>query len=149
MNCMNYLTRILSGSALVLVASATQAAAQGAYKVVVNSANPTQSLRTDELSRLFLKKVTTWKGGGTVTLVELLESSPVREDFTRAIHRRAVPAVKSYWQQQIFSGRGVPPTERATDAEVLALVAASPHALGYVAASTPLGPGVKELTIQK
>ena len=61
---------------------------------------------------------------------------------------KSVSAVKSYWQQQIFSGRGVPPTERSTDSEVLAYVRSNPNAIGYVSSAAALGGSVKVVTVR-
>ena len=79
--------------------------------------------------------------------VDLSANSPVREAFSLAIHERDVNAVKSYWQRQIFSGRGVPPPEKASDSEVLAFVRANPGAVGYVSSGTAVGSGVKVLEV--
>jgi ABC-type phosphate transport system substrate-binding protein len=126
------------------VASASWAGEE--YKVVVNSANPTSSVSRDQLSSLFLKKAP-WPSGQPVQPVDLAEDSPVRRAFTSAVHGRPVTAVKAYWQQKVFSGRDVPPAEKASDAAVLAFVEANPGAIGYVSAATPIGRGVKEVTV--
>jgi hypothetical protein len=55
--------------------------------------------------------------------------------------------IKSYWQERLFSGRATPPTEWATDEEMLKAVRANPAAIGYVAASGPLGAGIRVLEI--
>ena len=60
---------------------------------------------------------------------------------------RSVSAVRAYWQQQIFSGRNVPPVERPSDAEVLTFVKEHPNAIGYVSASTPAIDGTKTLPV--
>ena len=75
------------------------------------------------------------------------EGSPVREAFTKAVLRKSVSAVKSYWQQQIFSGRAVPPTERPSDTEVLNFVRSNPAAIGYVSSSSVIGAGVKAVQL--
>ena len=46
--------------------------------------------------------------------------------------KRSVAAVRSYWQQRIFSGRDVPPPEVDTENQVIKYVAGDPGALGYV-----------------
>ena len=116
------------------------------YKVVANSANPTSSVSRDQLSGLFLKKAP-WPNGQSVQPIDLAEDSPVRRAFTSAVHGRPVSAVKAYWQQKVFSGRDVPPPEKASDAAVLAYVEANPGAIGYVSAAAPIGHGVKEVTV--
>jgi ABC-type phosphate transport system substrate-binding protein len=122
-------------------------AAAGDFMVVVNAANPQQSMPAAEISRLFLRKSTLWGSGERVMAVDLLEDSPVREKFSKAIHERSASAVKAYWQKMIFSGRDVPPPEKYSVAEVLAYVRANSGAIGYVADDTPLPPGVKVLKV--
>jgi ABC-type phosphate transport system substrate-binding protein len=151
------LQQLLALAALVLIAVTSQSAGaqvqQGAeataYKIVINAANPVSSLTREEVSRLFLKKVTMWKDAKPVALVDQKPSSPVRERFTRDVHGRQVASVTSYWQQMIFSGRAVPPIEKASDADVAAFVAANPAAIGYVASNVDLPSGVKVVALTK
>jgi len=135
--------------AMMTIASLATAADPG-FKIVVNASNPTTSISKEQLSRCFMKQTNTWINGATVTPVDLSATSPVRVEFSTAIHERDVNAVKSFWQRQIFSGRGVPPPEKASDEEVLAFVRANPGAVGYISSDTPVGAGVKvlEVTVQ-
>ena len=71
--------------------------------------------------------------------VDLADASPVRAQFSETIHGRKIAAIKAYWQKQIFSGRGVPPEEKKSEHEVLKHVSDNPGAIGYIAASTPIG----------
>jgi len=116
------------------------------FTAVVNEANGVTRLSTVELSKLFLRKTSRWPSGIEVVPVELAEAT-VREAFSEGVHHKSVAAVRSYWQQQIFSGRGVPPVERASNDEVLDFVRATPGAVGYVAAGTSLGAGVKAIQV--
>jgi hypothetical protein len=53
----------------------------------------------------------------------------------------------AYWQQQIFSGRGVPPLELSTETAVVEYVRAHPGAVGYVSAGADIrGLKVVEVT---
>ena len=132
-----------------LTGAPTRAHAQGTpgYLVIVNAANTATTLPKGEVAALFLKQVTTWPDGTPVAVVDLSDRSPVRAAFSRAVIGRPAAAVKSYWQQQVFSGKAVPPTQRASDAEVVAFVRENPNAIGYVASATPLGQGIRPLTI--
>jgi ABC-type phosphate transport system substrate-binding protein len=69
--------------------------------------------------------------------VDLTVDSSVRESFSRVVHGRGAAAIRNRWQQQIYSGRGVPPPERGSEREVVDFVEANPGAIGYLAASTP------------
>jgi ABC-type phosphate transport system substrate-binding protein len=139
-------TAIAAGA---LAGAPARAAAQGTpgYLVIVNAANSASTLPRGEVAALFLKQVTTWPDGSPVVVVDLTDRSPVRAAFSRAVIGRPATAVNSYWQQQVFGGKAVPPTQRASDAEVVAYVRENPNAIGYVAPSTPLGQGIRPLTI--
>jgi ABC-type phosphate transport system substrate-binding protein len=120
-------------------------AAADAFKVVVHPDNPVGHLTTAELSRLFLKKTLRWPEGRPVRPVE--PASPkLREKFCRAIHDKSLNAVKSYWNQVIFSGRDVPPLEKPDDAGVIAFVRGDTGAIGYVSPGADLS-GVKVLLV--
>jgi ABC-type phosphate transport system substrate-binding protein len=118
------------------------------FVVVVSASNPVSSITRDQASKLFLKKTPTWDNGrGEVVPVDQPEGSAVREAFTKTVLRKSVSAVKSYWQQQIFSGRGVPPTEKASDSEVVSYVRANPNAIGYVSPAAASAGGVKVVNV--
>jgi ABC-type phosphate transport system substrate-binding protein len=141
--------RVVPGLALAFAALALvpspEAAAPG-YKVVVASTNPVASIDRGDLAKIFLKSVTRWKDGREIVPVDQSGRSAVRTEFTRDVLEKVgmsrLSAVESYWQQQIYSGRGVPPPVKASDAEVLAFVAANPGAIGYVSAAADTA-GVK------
>lgn len=141
-------TILLLGLLLVITGAGLLAAQNaGEYKVIVHPDNPTDSLDKKTLSRFFLKKITRWDLAGKPTIkpVDLPPASKVRETFTEDVHRRKLRAVKSYWQQKIFSGRGVPPPE-VSEQEILAYVSSTPNAIGYVSAKAATS-GVKVLEI--
>jgi len=133
--------------ALLVAASWHGAALAAGYKVIVNNANGESSLAKKELAQLFMKKTAKWSDGTPVVAVDQTDKSTVRERFTLEIHGKSVSAVKSYWQQQIFSGRDVPPVEKSSDAQVIAFVKQNAGAVGYVADGADTA-GVKVVAVQ-
>lgn len=131
---------------LTLLGAAPTAPAAEGFQVIVNAANPTSSLPKDQLSRIFMKKVQKWESGQAIAAVDQDQGSAARSAFSKAVLGKPVSAVASYWQQQIFAGREVPPAEKATDAAVVAFVKANPGAVGYVSGNAP--PDVKVLTVE-
>jgi ABC-type phosphate transport system substrate-binding protein len=117
------------------------------FVVIVNTANPVDSISADQLSKIFLKKIRQWEGNRAIHVVEQRTSARIRSVFAEQIHRRSVSAVSAYWQQQIFSGRAVPPPERSADSEIVDYVAGSIDAIGYVAPGTALGPNIKAIRV--
>lgn len=130
----------------LLFASTVAAQAEAPFRVIVHSTNPVASLTRSELSRLFLKKTVAWTSG-EVLPVDLGEDSEVRQVFSKRVLGKDVASVKGYWQQLIFTGRGVPPVEKASEADVLSFVATNRNAIGYISSTTPLGAGVKVVRI--
>ena len=124
------------------------ATAQG-FKVVVNEANPSDTISMQQLENIFMKKTGTWRNGQPVIPVDQPASSSTRHGFSNVIFGRDTNAIKSHWQRQIFSGRGVPPPEKASDNEVLAFVRVNSGAIGYVSSDADVGSGVKVLEITK
>lgn len=103
-----------------------------AFRVVVHPDNPTASLSREFLSDAFLAKTKRWPGGEAISPVDLRFEAPARARFSEQVLRRSVFAVRAYWHQRIFAGRGVPPPELDTDEAVMRYVASRRGAVGYV-----------------
>jgi ABC-type phosphate transport system substrate-binding protein len=117
------------------------------FAVIVNASNPVSTLSKDEVAKLFLKKTVSWKSGESAAPVELPPTAKARESFAREVLNKSVAQVRSYWQQQIFSGKDVPPPEKPSEDDVLAYVRANPNAIGYVSRTTNIGRGVKVVSL--
>jgi len=143
---MTRIFRILMVALGVSLGAAATAAAQD-YVVIVNDAVPATSLSVEELGRVFQKRSLRWPGGLTAEPVDQAENAAVRERFSQDVFRKSTAQMKAFWQTQIFSGRGVPPVEAASDQAVITYVQSHAGAVGYVSASTPLPSGVRRLRI--
>ncbi|WP_053333997.1 hypothetical protein [Gemmatimonas phototrophica] len=138
--------KTLAVAFMAIALSAAPAAAQD-FKVIVNSANSTTDLPADVTAKLFLKQTTKFPNGTAAQPVDQAKTSPVRATFSKTVLGRAVSAVESYWQQQIFSGKDVPPPAKASDDDVVAYVKATPGAIGYVSAGASTA-GVKVVDVK-
>lgn len=132
---------------LVALSSYGQSGSVQAFVVIVKADNPATTVDSDRLSKMFLKKIKRWDEGATVLAFDQLESTEVREAFTRSVHGKSISAIKSYWQRMIFSGRDVPPEELDSDAEVMSAVAEADGGIGYVSPSAELTSSVKALRV--
>src|ERR1700742_1659937 len=79
----------------------------GDFRVIVHPENPSRSVERRFLGDAFLKEVSRWDDGAAIHPVDLRADSPTRAKFSDRIVQRSVAAVKNYWQQRIFSGRGL------------------------------------------
>jgi hypothetical protein len=126
--------------------SAQPEAERSHFKIIVHPSNPRVSIDRNFLAHAYLKKVANWPHGELIRPVDQQRDSPIRLRFTQTVLERSPVAVRNYWQQIIFSGRGVPPPEVESDAVVVAFVQRHPGALGYVAAGADLQ-GTKPITV--
>lgn len=136
--------------AVFLLASTLTAAGHTeapSFVVIVNAANASTPA-PDEIADIFMKRLTRWHDGSPIVVVDALPGSAVRAAFTRAVLHRGVEAMEAYWQQQIFSGRDVPPPQKETDAEIVAFVRGNRGAIGYVAAGAALD-GVRTVNVKE
>ena len=115
-----------------LVEPRADGAEQAGFRVVVHAGNAASSVPSDFVMNAFLKKTSRWPEGEPIQPVDLRFGSPVREAFSQSILRRSAAAVRNYWQQRIFTGRGVPPPEVSSDADVIRYVQEHPGGIGYV-----------------
>jgi hypothetical protein len=136
---------LLAGCAL---GGAALARAEGpAYRVIVNPKNVTPAVERRFLAQVFLRKATQWDDGEVIRPVDLPADAPARRRFAEDVLDRSVAAVKSYWQQVIFSGRGVPPPELDSDEAVLRYVLRHAGAVGYVSGNADVR-AVKVLVVR-
>lgn len=137
----------LAAAGVLTAASSPEPAPAQEFAVIVNASNPVTSMSKDEVAKLFLKKTVSWPAGTMVAAVEQPMTAKTREAFAREVLGKTIAQVKSYWQQQIFSGRDVPLPEKQNDDDVVAFVRSNPNAIGYVAKGVDVGRGVKVISI--
>ncbi|GLX84712.1 hypothetical protein tloyanaT_09640 [Thalassotalea loyana] len=103
--------------------------------VIVGAANA-NSVAGSDVSRIFLGKLKKFGDGSSVTPVNLAAGSPVREAFEKNALGKSSSQIKAYWSKQVFSGKGKPPKELGSDADVINFVSSNPGAIGYVDAGS-------------
>ncbi|WP_242393624.1 type 2 periplasmic-binding domain-containing protein [Anaeromyxobacter oryzisoli] len=133
-------------AALLSLALATPALAEEPFKVIANPEVSTDALSRSQLSDLFLKRTTTWPGGGKVVPVNLSEDSRTYEVFCQSVHGKPGSLIHTFWKRVAASGRDTPPAVRHSDEDVVAFVRSTRGAIGYVSAAAPT-PGVKVIRV--
>jgi len=145
-------TLVLSAVFLVGVLCGTSSVgadprAAGGYRIIVNAANTVEAVDRRFVSDAFFKKTTRWPNDLFIRPVDQSADSASRRAFSEDVLKRSVAAVKSYWQQMVFSGRGVPPPELDSDAEVVKFVVLNPGAIGYVSPGANVA-GAKTISVR-
>ncbi len=122
-------------------------AANDNFKVIVRSDNTITAVDRSFLRDVFLKKTTEWHDGSTIRPVDLAQSSSAREHFTQDVLKKTPSQLKNYWNQQIFSGKNVPPPEASSAADMISYVLGTPGAVGYLPAGVDPG-GAKVIEVR-
>ena len=117
---------------LTLRAAADPIAATDGYKVVVNPGNPITAVDRAFLRSAYLRRATDWSGGEPIRPIDLANRFAVRERFVIDVLKKTPAQLKRYWNQQIFSVKGVPPHEAESPAAAVAYVLVTPGAIAYV-----------------
>lgn len=117
------------GLACLLGAGLAQAAD---IAVIANSGSPVGSLTKEQISDLYLGRMTSLPGAGGVQLVDLPEASPLRDTFYSKVTGKSAAQAKSTWAKLSFTGKGTPPKESGGNDEVKRLVSGNKNMLGYI-----------------
>ena len=139
---------LVAAAGLLVLARPVPVEAGEGYVVVVNEANPVGRMSRGELSKLFLKRSTTWPGGAAAVPFDLSGTSPVRKAFSQGVHGKALWVVVAFWQQEIASGRTQPPVVCPNEEQALQAVSRNPGGVAYVSEGAALSPGVKVLALE-
>ncbi|HEY4176061.1 MAG TPA: hypothetical protein VGM90_04490 [Kofleriaceae bacterium] len=144
---MRALVLALLAAFAVLVVAPQAIAEDVRMRVIVHKENPASKLSKQFIADAFLKKRTRWGDDAAIQPVDLGARDGVRAKFSHDVLDRDVTAVKRYWAQLVFSGRGVPPPEVGSEADAVAYVAKHPGAIAYVSSTASLD-GVKAITVE-
>lgn len=99
--------------------------------VIVNPSN-TNALEVKEIQRIFLGKDKKFSDGSESIPINQSQENRQRQSFDEEILGRSSSQVSAYWSKLVFTGKGIPPKEVASDAEVIELVKSNPSVIGYV-----------------
>ena len=135
--------------ALALTGGTPAVAHAQRYVLIVNPKNPVRDLSVAELSKIYLGKRQAWDFNGKlepVLPVDQAPDSPLRAVFSQRVLRRSVNETESYWRQELYAGRNVPPPQQ-NETDAIATVRSQAGAIAYVSANANLA-GVKVVSVQ-
>ena len=118
------------------------------FVVIVHASVAGANVRRADLAAVFLRTAGRWGGGATAVPVDQSGTSPVRNAFCQAVLGMPVATAVQYWQKQMFAASPLrPPAVKGSDAEVIAFVAKTEGAVGYVSKAAVLPAGVKAIAV--
>lgn len=110
--------------ALLLALIALPACAE--LVVVINPQNSATRMFPSQVAQFFL--------GGSVlfTPLEQAESAPIRAEFYKKVLEKEPAQVQAIWSKIVFTGKGKPPREYKTTAEIKKAIHENVNAIGYI-----------------
>ena len=134
---------VLAAMACVL---ATQAAQAADVKVIANPSVGAASISADEIKGVFLSTRTSLGDGSHVEPV-LEKGGPAHDAFVKEYLGKTDAALQTYYRSLVFTGKASMPKMLASDTEMVAYVARTKGAVGYVGAGAGTA-GVKVLEVK-
>lgn len=96
--------------------------------VVVNPAM-NEAITKDEIIRVYTGR------SSVLVPVNLKDSDAKRAAFDEKALGRSSAQLKAYWSKLVFTGKGNPPQEVATDADVITFISNNDYGIGYIDAA--------------
>ncbi|MGE0548904.1 MAG: hypothetical protein AB7O24_09420 [Kofleriaceae bacterium] len=125
---------------LALAVAPRAATADGdRYQVIVHPTNTATSIDRAWLRQAFLKRSLGWRDGKVVRPIMLTARFSARDRFVRDVIKKTRSQLTAYWNQQIFSGKAVPPPEADSTTAVIAWVLKTPGAVAFIPAGVDPG----------
>lgn len=108
---------------------APAAAAQVA--IIAHKTVPIDSVTQIQVLDIYSGEIRRWKNGTPIVAFDLTVEGSVREQFYQYLGRKS-SRLKSIWMKNLLMGEGGPPESAKSEPEVLAKVARTPGAIGFV-----------------
>jgi hypothetical protein len=109
-----------------------------AYADVVLIANPSAASKTltkAEVKKIFLGKKVIWEDDQEIKLT-IGQKGSTNKEFLRTFVNKSESQFERYWRNQVFTGKGFYPKSLKTNAEIIAYVAQTNGAIGYISSET-------------
>jgi TonB family protein len=119
-------------------------AVAGDVKVIANPSVKAESISARELKSLYLEEKSSINGTRVEPVIE--RRGPAHEAFLRDYLGQTDDELQKYYEALVFTGRGSMPKTVSSDAEVVAYVAKTRGAIGYVGAGANVE-GVRTLAV--
>ncbi len=120
----------------VMLLSFVTSLALAGTSVIINPADAGAGLSQSDAKKVFLGKKKSLPSGAKAQPVDQSAGAAIRGAFLETVVGKSESQYKSFWAKKVFTGKGKPPPEKGTDADVKAFVASTPGAVGYIDSSS-------------
>lgn len=103
-----------------------------AIEVIAHPELEISQISSSELRRIYTMKKRHWYDKTPIHVYVLPPDSKQHKHFTKRVLQMFPYQLERMWNKLAFSGAGVPPTEVATEDEMIRLVSSTPGSIGYI-----------------
>ncbi len=114
--------------------------------LIAHPSVPDDTLAVSDVQRIYLGKRSRWSDRSAV-VPSMLSGGDVHETFVSEMLGRSVSRFDSFWKQAVFTGKGIPPKSFDSEEAILAFVASTPGAIGYVSDTVQVD-GVRIIVVE-
>ncbi|HYD81834.1 MAG TPA: hypothetical protein VEC06_18695 [Paucimonas sp.] len=100
--------------------------ARAEIAVITNVNNPATRMFTEQAAQFFLGQ------SNAFTPIDQTPDTAIRTEFYKKAANKTLVQVSAIWSRIAFSGKGMPPKEFRSNAEVKKAVAEDPKAIAYI-----------------
>jgi ABC-type phosphate transport system substrate-binding protein len=108
------------------------ARADDVHAVVAHPGVHQQNLSRNAVRAIFGMRLQTWPDGTAIKVFVLPDEASLHKAFSKETLNVFPHQLRSAWDRLVFSGTGQAPSEVASEEEMLARVAGTPGAIGYL-----------------
>jgi ABC-type phosphate transport system substrate-binding protein len=123
---------ILFGCLLLGIIYADIARATEPYEIVTNPGVNEKTLSKSSLRAIFGMRLHTWPDGTAVRVFVMPDDAPLHAAFSKEKLNVFPYQLRSAWDRLVFSGTGQAPGTVTSPEEMLAKIASTPGAIGYL-----------------
>lgn len=142
-----WLLRVLTAVVLSVADTLAVAQSEEPIEVIVAAAGTPQVLPRNAVRAIFGMRLRNWPNGDRVRVFVLRDHDATHVAFCKGVINIFPHQLRLAWDRLVFSGTGQAPTEVGSEHEMLAKIATTPGAVGYLRRST-VDDSVRVLQIQ-
>lgn len=106
--------------------------AENQYEIVANPGVSEKILTVNSLRSIFSMRLKTWSDGTKIRVFVLSDEDELHQIFSKEKLNVFPYQLRSTWDRLVFSGTGQAPTKVNSNEEMLAKIASTPGAIGYL-----------------
>jgi len=99
--------------------------------IVVHPSN-TSDFNKSTIKKLFLGKSKSFSNGRVALLLSSSATAAATKEFNKKVIGKSNSQVNAYWSKMIFTGKGTPPQQLPSPAEIVSAISVNPDAIGYM-----------------